>query len=105
MPSLYEGFGLPLIEAMKYGTPCLTSNISSMPEVIDTAGLLVDPYSVDSIANGMIQLILDSNLRSDLSVAALNRSKIFRWNNTANQTLELFTRVLRDPVSKKLFNI
>ena len=105
MPSLYEGFGLPLIEAMKYGTPCLTSNISSMPEVIDTAGLLVDPYSVDSIANGMIQLILDSKLRSDLRLAALNRSKIFRWDNTANKTFELFTRVLRDPVKKKLFNI
>ena len=68
-PSLYEGFGLPVLEAMACGVPVMTSNITSLPEVAGDAALLVDPYSVESLATGLQSLLCDATLRRDLAAA------------------------------------
>ncbi|MDD3887322.1 MAG: glycosyltransferase family 1 protein [Patescibacteria group bacterium] len=80
LPSLYEGFGLPLLESMAVGTPTITSNISSLPEVVGSAGLLVnDPTSVQEIAEKILLLSTDNCLKKDLKLKGLNRSKHFTW--------------------------
>ncbi len=90
LPSLYEGFGLTPLEAMASGAPVVVSNISSMPEVAGDAGILVNPESVDSIAEGLLKVITDSNLRQQMIVKGLERAKQFSWENTAKKTLEVF---------------
>jgi glycosyltransferase involved in cell wall biosynthesis len=82
-PSLYEGFGLPVLEAMAVGTPVLTSNVSSLPEVADDAAILVNPYNVSDIAKGIIDLHTDLNLRKIYIDKGLERSKIFTWEKCA----------------------
>jgi len=89
MPSLYEGFGLPVIEAMSFGVPSLSSNISSMPEIVSDSGLLVDPYNIDSISQGIIELTNSEELRKKLSYNALLRIKNYTWDNTAKNTFEV----------------
>ncbi|MFP8967017.1 glycosyltransferase family 4 protein [Pokkaliibacter sp. CJK22405] len=84
LPSLYEGFGLPIIEAMAVGTPVLTSNITAMPEVAGGAALLVDPYDIDSISKGIDRIISDHPLRNRLSFAGLERAKFFSWDKARN---------------------
>jgi len=86
-PSLYEGFGLPLVEAMSFGKPVITSNISSMPEVAGDAGLLVDPHSPGEIAEAMKKLITDRALHRRLSENALTQSAKFSWDRAAEETL------------------
>lgn len=89
LPSLHEGFGVPIIEAMACGTPVITSNCSAMPEVAGDATLLVDPYSVESIAAGM-QEILDHPQRAEaLRTAGLERAKMFRWSYSAQKLYEV----------------
>jgi len=85
-PSLYEGFGLPPLEAMACGTPVLTSNVTAMPEVVGDAGLLVDPYDVEAIAHGIRRLVEDSALREELKRKGLERAKQFTWERTAELT-------------------
>jgi glycosyltransferase involved in cell wall biosynthesis len=87
MPSFYEGFGLPLVEAMSFGTPCITSNTSAMPEVVGDAGVLVDPNSVDDIFNGLCRLADHPQLRALLSSRAAERARAFSWEATARRTL------------------
>jgi glycosyltransferase involved in cell wall biosynthesis len=94
MPSLYEGFGLPLIEAMAFSIPVLTSDRSSMPEVGDGAGVFVDPHNVSSISKGLGLLLSDPSLRKNLGYHAAIRAKNFDWNLTANETLAVFFNVL-----------
>ncbi|MEJ2457555.1 MAG: glycosyltransferase [Novosphingobium sp.] len=89
MPSLCEGFGLPLLEAMSCGVPVLTSNSSSMPEVVGDAGVLVDPLDVAEIAQGIRQLAEDSELRASLGANARRRSQAFSWDKAARETLDL----------------
>ena len=89
-PSLYEGFGLPVIKSMKVGVPVLTSNTSSMPEIIGTSGITVDPYSVDSIYSALSKLISDSALRKRLSKKALETSVRFSLDETAKNTLKIY---------------
>ena len=91
-PSLYEGFGLPVLEAMACGVPVLASNVSSLPEVVGSAGLLLDPGDVDAIAQGMIRLWEDEALRRDLSARGLEQARGFSWERTASQTLKAYTR-------------
>ena len=85
-PSLYEGFGLPPVEAMACGVPVLTSNVCSLPEVTGDAAILVNPESVEAIANGIKQLVSDSALRQELKRRGLSRAKIFSWDETAKKT-------------------
>jgi glycosyltransferase involved in cell wall biosynthesis len=89
-PSLWEGFGIPVIEAMACGTPVVTSNISSLPEVAGDAALLVDPYSINDIAAAMERLLSDGELRQRLHDKGLERVKAFSWRNTALRTRQLY---------------
>jgi glycosyltransferase involved in cell wall biosynthesis len=91
-PSLYEGFGLPVLEAMACGVPVLASNVASLPEVVGEAGLLVDPCDVDAIARGMVRLWQDEALRNELSRRGLERARGFSWEKTASQTLNAYAR-------------
>jgi glycosyltransferase involved in cell wall biosynthesis len=84
--SYYEGFGLPPLEAMSCGTPVLVSNVTSLPEVVGDAGVMVDPLDIEAIGDGLIRLVEDSTLRQDLKLRGLARSKQFSWDKTAQQT-------------------
>ena len=94
-PSLYEGFGLPILEAMACGTPVACSNISSMPEVAGDAAILFDPYEKDSISSAIWSIISQADLRKDLAVRGLERCKQFSWARTAAQTLAVIRSVAR----------
>jgi glycosyltransferase involved in cell wall biosynthesis len=93
-PSLYEGFGLPVLEAMACGTPVITSNTSSLPEVAGDAALLVDPYNVEEIAAAMRHVLEDSALANDLRERGLKHAKKFSWEKTARQTISVYEKVL-----------
>jgi glycosyltransferase involved in cell wall biosynthesis len=92
-PSLYEGFGLPPLEAMACGTPVVTSNVSSLPEVMGDAALLVDPYSAEAIADAMQRVLTDTTLRSDLSARGLARAGEFSWERSARRVREIYDEV------------
>ena len=92
-PSLYEGFGLPILEAMSCGTPVITSDTSSMPEVAGDAALLVNPYDISAIADAMNNLMSDKQLRERLIYRGLERVKQFSWKKCAEQTLEVLNTV------------
>lgn len=92
-PSLYEGFGLPVLEAMACGTPVLTSNSSSLPEVAGDAALLVDPCDEETIAEAMIRLSGDDALRETLHVAGPARAAQFTWQRCAEETMAVYQRV------------
>jgi glycosyltransferase involved in cell wall biosynthesis len=91
-PSLYEGFGLPPLEAMACGVPVLTSNNSSIPEVVQDAGVLVDPQDSGAIASGLTRLLQDDSLRAGLSVRGRQRAAKLNWDQTAEQTLTVLER-------------
>ena len=92
-PSLYEGFGLPPLEAMACGTPVLASRAASMPEVLGDAGLMFDPLSVDSIADAIYSVAMDDSLRSDLKQRGLSRAAQFSWESAARQTWAVLQEV------------
>jgi glycosyltransferase involved in cell wall biosynthesis len=89
-PSLLEGFGLPPLEAMSCGTPVVSSNYTSMPDVVGDAGLLVDPFEVDEITAAMRRVLTDAELRKALREKGLARAKGFTWERTARLTLEAY---------------
>lgn len=93
-PSLYEGFGLPVLESMACKTPVLTSNVSSLPEVAGDAALLVDPHDVGEISVGMYRLITDDELRRQLIQRGANRIVDFSWQQTARELTSIYERVL-----------
>jgi glycosyltransferase involved in cell wall biosynthesis len=93
-PSLYEGFGLPPLEAMANETPVVTSNLSSLPEVAGDAALLVDPYDIASIADGIRRAVTDEPLRQQLIAKGRARAKEFSWARAAAQTLAVYREVL-----------
>ncbi len=95
-PSIYEGFGLPILEAMACGTPVIASNATSIPEVVGEAGMLFDPFNVDAIATGMEKVINDPDLQNHLTELGLQRAKLFTWDRTAQQVWELLVQALEE---------
>ena len=93
-PSLYEGFGLPALEAMACGTPVISSNASSLPEVVGDAGVLVDPLDVDVLAEMMLEVLTNEGLREELIRRGLKRAKMFTWNHCAEETVRVYEEVL-----------
>ncbi|MDO8886940.1 glycosyltransferase family 1 protein [Candidatus Oleimmundimicrobium sp.] len=92
-PSLYEGFGLPVLEAMACGTSVICSNVSSLPEVVGDAAIKVDPMDVDDISRAMRLITEDFSLRNELVEKGLARVKEFSWEKTASKTLEVYREV------------
>lgn len=95
-PSLYEGFGLPVLEAMACGTPVACSNISSLAEIVGDAALLFDPHSIESIAASLDQLIAERSLRNHLVDLGFHRTKRFTWERTARDTLRVYRQLSGD---------
>lgn len=93
-PSLYEGFGLPVLEAMSVGVPVVTSNISSLPEVGGDAVIYCDPYSVESIEASIETILFSPTIQLELKEKGIKRSKLFSWKKTAQQTREIFLNCL-----------
>ncbi len=93
-PSLWEGFGLPVLESMGCGTPVITSNLSSLPEITGDAAILINPYNIEEIAAAMQSIINDSQLRNDLSNASIIRASQFSWEKTGQSTVELLQQFL-----------
>ncbi len=91
-PSLYEGFGLPVLEAMACGTPVVTADVSAMAEVAGDAALLVDPRDVQALAEAMGRLLSDEALQADLRARGLERAKQFSWQRTARDTLSVYEK-------------
>ena len=93
-PSLYEGFGLPPLEAMASGTPVITSNVSSLPEVVGDAAILIDPYEADAIADAMRRVLTDPALRASLRERGLARVREFSWERSIARVREIYGEVL-----------
>ncbi len=92
-PSLWESFGLPIVEAMSCGTPVITSKVAAMPETAGNAGLLVNPRVVEDIAGAMDRIAGDDELHQRLSIAGLERARSFTWDRTARRSLEVYFRL------------
>ena len=97
-PSYFEGFGLPVLEAMQCGTPVIAGNRTSLPEVVGDAGLLVDPFDEQALALAMARVIENSDLAAELCVKGLKRARDFSWRRTAQMTLQVYEQA----VGKKL---
>lgn len=95
-PSLYEGFGLPPLEAMACGCPVITSNTSSLPEVVGDAGIMINPNDIDGLTESMLKILTDNQLREEMSRKSLERAKIFSWKKTAKETWKVYEDVLND---------
>lgn len=93
-PSLYEGFGLPPLEAMACGTPVVVSDTSSLPEVVGDAGILVDPTSAEELAQAMERVLTDIELRDLLRARGLERARTFTWQRTARDTVSVYNRAV-----------
>jgi glycosyltransferase involved in cell wall biosynthesis len=94
MPSLYEGFGLPILEAMSCGCPVVTSREGSLPEVAKDSAYFVDAYNVNSIKEGIRKVFYDESLQNELSKKGLENAKNFSWRKTAEQTLRVYQEVI-----------
>jgi glycosyltransferase involved in cell wall biosynthesis len=93
-PSLYEGFGLPPLEAMACGTPVVASNTSALPEVVGEAGLTVDPSDVEGLAEAMRRVLGDEALRQEMRERGLRRAQGFSWTKTAQETVQVYRRTM-----------
>lgn len=94
-PSLYEGFGLTPLEAMACGCPVVSSNTSSLPEVVGDAGILVNPHESNALTNEMYKLLTNNDLKRELSDKSLKRSRMFNWEKTARETWKVYEKVLK----------
>lgn len=93
-PSLYEGFGVPLLEAMACGCPVVTSNVSSLPEIVGKAAILVDPENPENISRGLLEMIRDKKIRDKYIKLGFERIKMFSWEKTAEETINVYEKVL-----------
>jgi len=91
--SSYEGFGLPVLEAMAASCPVLSSDRSSLPEVVGDAGMLVDPFNVEEVANKMYELLTDEVLRKECITKGLVRVKQFSWENVAKRLIQTYDKL------------
>ena len=89
-PSIYEGFGLPVLEAMAAGTPVLTSSVSSLPELTGDAAVLVDPLDTEGMSEALEKLLKDTSFRASLAERGRRRAREFSWKKCATQTLQLY---------------
>lgn len=92
-PTIAEGFGIPPLEAMACGTPVISSNTSSLPEVIRDAGILIDPYNIKDLADAIHKVLSDKTLQKKMKIEGLKRAKVFSWKETARKTLKVFIDV------------
>ena len=95
-PSLYEGFGMPVLEAMACGAPVLCSNSSALPEVAGGAAILVEPTSVEEISAAMAKVLSNKDVRDELRRAGLARAKTFTWERAARELLGVYAGLARD---------
>lgn len=95
-PSLYEGFGLPPLEAMACGTPVVASNAGALPEVVGDAALLVNPENVEDIASAIERVLTNAKLREELIKRGFERVKRFSWEKTAIDTLRVYESVAKE---------
>jgi len=93
-PSLYEGFGLPILEAMQCGTPVISSNVTSLPEVVGDSGILVDPQNQNQLKQVMLDILTNTSLQESLSQKSILRAKQFSWEKCANETVEIYTKII-----------
>lgn len=93
-PSFYEGFGLPPIEAMACATPTITSNVTSIPEIIDGCAMTINPYDVDELSEAMHIILEDKNLWQHYSIIGFKKSREFSWKETARKTLDIFKTLI-----------
>ena len=100
-PSLYEGFGLPPLEAMATGTPVVTSNVSSLPEVVGEAAMVVNPENVFDMARGIREILTDEQLRTRLIAAGAEQARRFNWRRTAENVLEVYRSVAQERTSDR----
>ena len=94
-PTLYEGFGLPVLEAMACGAAVITSNVTSLPEIAGDAAFLVDPYDVELISQAILQLLTDSELRTEYVRRGFRRAGEFSWERSARETLAVYRKTLK----------
>jgi len=92
--SLYEGFGLPPLEAMTCGTPTVVSDVSALPEVVGDAAILIDPHDIDELTVSMWRVLSDEKLRASLIAKGLKRAEMFSWSRAARETLDVYRRVV-----------
>ena len=92
-PSLYEGFGMPVLEAMACGAPVITSRVSALPEVVGDAGVLIDPYSEPAISEALGEVLTSPKRRQELGHKARERSRMFSWRQVAEQTVAVYEQV------------
>lgn len=92
-PTLYEGFGLPPLEAMACGTPVITSNVTSLPEVVGDSAVTIDPYDVNAFAEAMYDLLTDEKLRENMINKGLKRAQLFNWEKSAKETLKVYEQL------------
>jgi len=95
-PSLYEGFGLPVLESMACGTPVITANVSSLPEVGGDAAILINPYDLDELVNAIERVLTSQDLRQDMIQRGLERVKGFTWEKSARQLKQIYDMLLSD---------
>jgi alpha-1,3-rhamnosyl/mannosyltransferase len=103
LPSLVEGFGLPLLEAMRHGLPVACSDRSSLPEVVGDAALLFDPTDQEAVTTAVLRLVRDEALRRDLSERGRDRARLFSWSRTAAETVASYRRAISARAARRRF--